>query len=140
MDLRSVLNRVPGPVKRAVKNALYPDLLEVGSAAPNWALRAHDGNEHTLPEHDWAVLVFYPADDTPAAPCSSRVSTECRGIECAWRARVWCESSVSDRPHGVRQQGLLLPLLVDDGARVAALYGQPSSCPSEPGHPDGVPR
>lgn len=125
MDLRSVLNRVPGPVKRAVKNALYPDLLEVGSAAPNWTLRAHDGTEHTLPEHGWAVLVFYPADDTPG--CTMQLAEFQRNAEAlnALGVRVFGvnPASATDHTAFANKCGLSFPLLVDDGARVAALHG-----------------
>ena len=125
MDLRSVLNRIPGPVKQVVKHVLYPELLAVGSPAPRWSLRGNDGTEHTLPNEGWAVLIFYPADDTPG--CTMQLA------EFQRHAHELGEMGVSifgvnpaaaiEHAAFATKCGLAFPLLVDEGATVAAAHG-----------------
>ncbi len=63
--LRTFLDRLPTPVKQAIKERVYPDLLPEGEVAPEWHLQNWDGSWHRMRKDCWNVLVFYPADDTP---------------------------------------------------------------------------
>ena len=124
MDLRSVLNRIPSPVKQAVKDVLYPELLEVGSPAPRWSLRAHDGTSHTLPDTGWSILVFYPADDTPG--CTMQLADFQRHSETLKELGVSVfgvnPATADDHAAFANKCGLQFPLLVDAEASIAAAY------------------
>ncbi len=65
MGLRDLINKVPTPLKQAVKEAIYPDMLLESTAAPEWQLQDHHGNWHRLKGKRWALMIFYPGDDTP---------------------------------------------------------------------------
>jgi len=106
----------------------FAGLLPVGSAAPDFTLRDDSGNEIRLSEwRDQAavVLVFYPMDETPG----------CRRQLCelrdhweefqAWGVAVWGVNPGSSDSHLKfrNNQQLPFPLLVDEGKRVARLYG-----------------
>ena len=124
MDLRSVLNRIPGPLKQAVKNVLYPELLAVGSPAPRWSLRAHDGTSHALPDAGWSILVFYPADDTPG--CTMQLAEFQRHSETLKELGVSVfgmnPATADDHAAFANKCGLQFPLLVDGEASIATAY------------------
>lgn len=65
MGLRDLLNRVPTPVREAVKGTVYPKMLLEGALAPEWNLQDQSGQWHRMDPKRWTVLVFYPSDDTP---------------------------------------------------------------------------
>ena len=65
MSLRDLVNRVPTPLKQAVKDKVYPEMLPEGDLAPEWHLQDQDDKWHRMKGNRWAVLVFYPSDDTP---------------------------------------------------------------------------
>jgi len=105
---------------------LFPDLLPVGTPAPDFSLLDERGREVKLSglRGRSVVLIFYPGDDTPV----------CRRQLCEFRDR-WDEA----RARGVQVLGINprgaashkrfrekfrfpFPLLVDHGQKVAALY------------------
>lgn len=63
-SVHSLLGRVPEPIKQAVREAVYPQLLAEGETAPEWHLQSYDGSWHRQASR-WSILVFYPGDDTP---------------------------------------------------------------------------
>jgi peroxiredoxin Q/BCP len=65
MGLRDLLNKVPTPVKQAVKDKLYPEMLLEGQLAPEWQLQDHNDQWHRMKGKQWVLMVFYPGDDTP---------------------------------------------------------------------------
>lgn len=65
MNPRALLDRIPRPVKEAVKDKIYPQLLAEGETVPEWHLQAADGAWHRHNNRRWTVMVFYPGDDTP---------------------------------------------------------------------------
>ena len=65
MGLRDLVNKVPTPLKQAVKDKVYPDMLPEGDLAPEWHLQDQNGKWHRMKGNRWAILVFYPSDDTP---------------------------------------------------------------------------
>ena len=60
MGLRSSLSKLPEPVKRAVKELVYPPLLPEGEIVPEWHLQAHDREWHRQGMF-WSVMQFLPA-------------------------------------------------------------------------------
>ncbi|MGB0639247.1 MAG: peroxiredoxin [Myxococcota bacterium] len=65
MGLRDLINKVPTPLKQAVKDKVYPDMIAEGELAPEWHLQDQDDNWHRMKGKKWAIMVFYPGDDTP---------------------------------------------------------------------------
>jgi peroxiredoxin Q/BCP len=65
MSLRDLLNKIPTPLKQAVKDKVYPEMVLEGSVAPEWTLQDHSDNWHRMKGDKWTLLVFYPGDDTP---------------------------------------------------------------------------
>ena len=65
MGLRDLVNKVPAPLKQAVKDVVYPEMLREGALTPEWSLQDQDGKWHPTNPGRWAILVFYPSDDTP---------------------------------------------------------------------------
>ena len=122
--LRSVLNRVPSPLKSVVKGQLYPSLLPVGAQGPSWTSNGHDGGLYRaggVPQG----LAFYPSDDTPG--CTAQLQdlqahlaafTE-RGVE------VYGVNNGSADSHAAfaAKYGFTFPLLVDADAHMARPFG-----------------
>lgn len=101
--------------------------LEAGDAAPDFALPDQDGNVHRLADYAGRTLVlyFYPKDDTPgctAQACSLRDSLDEISAEGAAVLGVSVDDAESHRAF-IAKHGLTFPLLVDEGAEVAARYG-----------------
>jgi thioredoxin-dependent peroxiredoxin len=102
-------------------------LLAVGSEAPDFTLPDQDGNKVSLRSMRGSnvVLIFYPGDETPV----------CRKQLCEFRDRSNIWASRNTHVFGVNPAGaashagfrsklsLGFPLLVDEGRRVAALFG-----------------
>jgi thioredoxin-dependent peroxiredoxin len=107
---------------------IMPELLPVGTQAPDFTLPASDGQTLTLSSlvgRKHVVLVFYVGDNTP--DCNRQLSSlrddmpELEGLDIV---------VVGINPAGVEeharyctQLGLNFPLLYDAGGQVAALYG-----------------
>ena len=102
--------------------------LSVGSVAPDFRLRTDDGRSVTLSEFHGrqnVVLVFYPKDDTSLC---TRQLCEFRD---SWAAAAAADTVVfgvnpgSEASHQTFRQKFQLPypLLVDEGQKVARLYG-----------------
>ncbi len=106
----------------------FAALLTLGSPAPDFTLQDDAGNRVRLAE--WlakgpVVLVFYPMDETPG--CTTQLCEirdrwsdfEQRGVA------VFGVNPGSAASHARfrRNRNLPMPLLVDEGKRVAALYG-----------------
>lgn len=103
-------------------------LIEVGADAPDFMLKADDGEDFRLSDlrgYVRAMLVFYPKDFTPG--CTDQL------IQIRKNIRHLREVAIE--PMGVNPDdagshrsfreahALNFPLLVDEGARVARLYG-----------------
>jgi peroxiredoxin Q/BCP len=107
---------------------IMPELLPVGSQAPDFTLPASDGQTLTLSSlvgRKHVVLVFYVGDNTP--DCNRQLSSlrddmpELEGLDIM---------VVGINPAGVEeharyctQLGLNFPLLCDAGGQVAVKYG-----------------
>ncbi|MCS6829355.1 MAG: thioredoxin-dependent thiol peroxidase [Armatimonadota bacterium] len=98
-----------------------------GQQAPDFALPAADGNMVRLSDlrGKKVVLYFYPKDDTPG--CTKEACSFRDNLEALQEMGV---AVIGISPDGVashqrfaQKYGLTFPLLADEGAQVAAMYG-----------------
>jgi peroxiredoxin Q/BCP len=124
MGLRDLLNKVPTPLKQAVKERLYPELLPEGELAPEWHLQSYDDTWHRMRGDRWSLLVFYPGDDTPGCtlqlqelaahyPTLQELGTQVYGVNPA--------EAESHRAFA-EKLSLPFPLLIDRGAGVCRQF------------------
>ncbi len=121
--LGKLASRLPAPVKQALKDALYPALLPEGETAPEWHLQSYDGSWHRQPTR-WAILVFYPGDDTPG--CTAQLQDfeahydRLKALSCEVFAINPAEAD-SHRAFA-EKHGFRFPILTDRGASVARQF------------------
>jgi len=124
MGIRDLINKVPTPLKQAVKGAVYPDMLLEGTPAPEWQLQDHHGNWHRLKGKQWALMIFYPGDDTPGCtlqlaefqkhyPRFKELGVEVFGVN---PAEAGSHSAFAEKC------GYEFPLLVDRGGSVSRQF------------------
>ncbi len=100
---------------------------KVGDVAPDFSLKGVPEGEYRLGAErgKYVVLAFYPADFSPV--CTDQLQDYSYGIERlrATGATIWGISADDLARHErfARSRALQLPLLSDDGGRVAELYG-----------------
>jgi len=124
VGLKNLMNKVPTPLKQAVKERMYPELLAEGTLAPEWHLQSYDGTWHRMRGNKWSILVFYPSDDTPG--CSEQLSEFAShydelqelGVE------VYGVNPAEAESHRAFAEkiGLPFPLLTDRGAGVCRQF------------------
>ena len=119
----AMFRRVPTPVRQAIKSRVYPPTLREGQNAPEFHLLGHDGAYHLLDE-DWALLVFYPGDDTPGCTRQLKELEELREDFAGHGCRVFGINAASAESHAAfaAKVGIGFPLLVDRGGATAAQY------------------
>jgi peroxiredoxin Q/BCP len=98
-----------------------------GQAAPDFALPAADGTTVRLSDlrGKKVVLYFYPKDDTPGCTkeaCSFRDNLGALQNRGAVILGV-SPDSIASHQKFAQKHGLTFPLLADEGAQVAAMYG-----------------
>jgi len=124
MGLRKLLNKVPTPIKQAVKDTVYPDMLLEGSLAPEWQLPDQHGNWHRMKGPNWFLLVFYPGDDTPG--CTLQLAEFQRNLATFQELGVsvfGVNPAEADSHHAFAEKcGYDFPLLVDRGAAVSRQF------------------
>jgi peroxiredoxin Q/BCP len=105
-----------------------PDLLPVGTPAPDFTLLSTDGQALTLSSlagRKHAVLVFYVGDNTP--DCNRQLSSLRDDVPELERSDILVvginPASVDEHTRYCGQLGLNFPLLHDAGGHVAAQYG-----------------
>jgi peroxiredoxin Q/BCP len=105
-----------------------PDLLPVGTQAPDFTLPSTDGQTLTLSAlagRKHVVLVFYVGDNTP--DCNRQLSSlrddvpELKGLDI--QVVGINPSSLEEHWRYCGQLGLNFPLLYDESGQVAAQYG-----------------
>ena len=101
--------------------------LEAGDRAPAFALRDQDGRLHRLSDYKGRIVVlyFYPRDETPgctAEACSFRDHFEEIAEADAVVLGVSTDTAESHQKFRAKHD-LPFPLLVDEGAKVATVYG-----------------
>lgn len=122
-SLGSIAHKLPTPVKQAIKDRLYPDLLPEGEVAPEWQLQSWDGQWHRM-RKGWSILVFYPADDTPGCTAQLQDFQE----HYAQLQELGCEVYAINPAEGPSHQafsekyGFTFPILTDRGGSVARRF------------------
>ncbi|RME28963.1 MAG: hypothetical protein D6798_01225 [Deltaproteobacteria bacterium] len=122
-SLGAVAARLPTPVKQAIKDRLYPDLLPEGETAPEFQLQSWDGKWHRM-RKQWSILVFYPADDTPG--CTAQLQEfqqhydELKELGC----EVYAINPAEAPSHQAfaEKYGFEFPILTDRGGSVARRF------------------
>ena len=104
-----------------------PVTLGAGDRAPDFELADDNGHLHRLADYagQTVVLYFYPRDDTPGCTkqaCSFRDTIGEIGSEGAVVLGVSVDTAESHQKFRAKYD-LNFPLLVDEGASVAAEYG-----------------
>lgn len=98
-----------------------------GQLAPDFALPATDGSTIRLSElrGKKVVLYFYPKDDTPGCTKEACSFRDNLGVLQSMGVVVLGVSpdSVASHQKFAEKHGLTFPLLADEGAQVATLYG-----------------
>ncbi len=122
--LRSVLNRVPSPLKAAVKVQLYPSLLPVGAQGPSWTSNGHDGELYRAGGVA-QVLAFYPSDDTPGCTAQLQDLQAHLTAFAELGVEVYGVNDGSAESHAAfaTKYGFTFPLLVDADAHMARPFG-----------------
>ncbi len=102
-------------------------MLEVGSTAPEFALRDQDGRRHALSEKRgrWVVLYFYPKDDTPGCTKEACSFRDGMGALASLQAEVLGVSADDEASHKefAEKYSLNFPLLADVDRHVIDAYG-----------------
>lgn len=124
MGLRDLVNKVPTPLKQAVKERIYPELLAEGELAPEWHLQSYDGSWHRMRGDRWSVLVFYPSDDTPGCTLQLQELAQHYDELQALGAEVFGVNPAEADSHRAFAEKLSLPfpLLTDRGAGVCRQF------------------
>lgn len=98
-----------------------------GQLAPDFALPATDGSTIRLSElrGKKVVLYFYPKDDTPGCTKEACSFRDNLGVLQSMGVVVLGVSpdTVASHQKFAQKHGLTFPLLADEGAQVATLYG-----------------
>ena len=101
--------------------------LEAGDRAPAFTLKDQDGNVHRLRDYrgQTVVLYFYPRDFTPGCTKEARSFRDVNDDIAAEGAVVLGVSTDGAESHRTfrAEHRLRFPLLVDEGAKLAARYG-----------------
>ena len=101
--------------------------LEAGDRAPAFTLKDQDGNVHRLRDYrgQTVVLYFYPRDFTPGCTKEARSFRDVNDDIAAEGAVVLGVSTDDAESHRTfrAEHRLRFPLLVDEGAKLAARYG-----------------
>lgn len=133
MGLGDLLHKLPQPLKSAVKDAVYPDLIPEGELAPEWHLQSWDGTWHRQ-KNAWSILVFYPGDDTPG--CTAQLQDfqnhydQLKQLKC----EVYGINPAESESHKAFAQkfGFTFPILTDRGASVARQFHSTLPIPGAP--------
>lgn len=101
-------------------------MLDVGTAAPGFALKDHTGAVHRLEDYRgrWVVLYFYPNDDTPGCTkeaCSFRDNLPAFGDLNAVVLGLSANDEASHQAFA-RKYELNFPLLIDPDKSVLEAY------------------
>ena len=104
-----------------------PDGVEVGGAAPDFALPDHDGRQVTLAEYAGRklVLYFYPKDDTSGCTAQAQDFDARLDRFAAAGAAVLGVSPDPPKSHAKfrAKHDLTLPLISDEGKATLSAYG-----------------
>lgn len=124
MSLHSLVGRIPKPIKDAVKQRIYPPLLQEGEVAPEWHLQSYDDSWHRHNKRRWSVMVFYPGDDTPGCTAQLQDLQEHYQRLTALGALVYAVNPAEAPSHRAfaEKHGFDFPILTDRGGVVARQF------------------
>ncbi|MFH1469420.1 MAG: redoxin domain-containing protein [Pseudomonadota bacterium] len=134
MGPHAALSRLPEPLKRVVKERLYPRPLTEGTVVPEWHLQAHDREWHRQGVF-WSVMQFLPA-----CPEDPRVGAQLESLERhharlkELKARVFAVLPAEEAAlQGIAaRHGLSFPLLTDRGLSVSRRFAAALQIPLHP--------
>jgi peroxiredoxin Q/BCP len=133
MSLGSFLAKIPTPVKQAIKDKVYPELLPEGETAPEWQLQHFDDTWCRLKKR-WSIMVFYPGDDTPG--CTAQLKEfqahHARLTELGCDVYAVNPAEASSHQAYAEAQGFEFKMLTDRGASVARRFKASISTPMGP--------
>jgi peroxiredoxin Q/BCP len=124
VGLRDLLNRVPTPLKQAVKDKVYPSMILEGNEAPEWTLQDQHDQWHRMRGDKWTLLIFYPGDDTPGCTLQLQEFQRHLGRFEALGVSVFGVNPAESPSHQAFADkcGIGFPLLVDRGGSVARQF------------------
>ena len=124
MGLRDLIQKVPTPVIQAVKDRVYPDMLPEGELAPEWHLQDQHGEWHRMKGKQWAIMVFYPSDDTPGCTLQLQEFQKHKDQLDALSVSVFGVNPAEAVSHATFADkcGIGFPLLVDRGGSVSRQF------------------
>lgn len=122
-SLGALASKLPTPVKQAIKDRVYPELLPEGETAPEWQLQGWDGEWHRL-KKEWSILVFYPGDDTPGCTKQLQDFQEHYGQLQELGCQVYAVNPAEAPSHQAFAEkfGFKFPILTDRGGSVARSF------------------
>lgn len=128
MAFRSALKKLARPLKDGVKDKLSPKLLQESEEAPEWQLQSWDDSWHRhrtgKKNSHWAVMVFYPADDTPGCTAQLQDFQAHYAQFKALGAEIYAINPAEAPSHKAfaEKLGLEFPVLTDRGGVVARQF------------------
>jgi peroxiredoxin len=134
MGPHTALSRLPEPLKRFVKERVYPRPLAEGVEVPEWHLQAHDREWHRQGVF-WSVMQFMPA-----CPQDARIGAQLEALERhlprlkELKARVFAvfPSEEAELRAIAAHHGLTFPLLTDRGLPVSRRFAAALQLPLRP--------
>ncbi len=124
MAVGRLLHALPDPVKRSIKDTVYPSLLAEGEVVPEWHLQSWDGSWWRHNPKRWHVMVFYPGDDTPG--CTAQLQdfqSRLADFEALGAVVLGINQAESDSHRAFAEKyGFTFPLLTDRGSVVARQF------------------
>jgi peroxiredoxin len=134
MGPHATLSRLPEPLKRFLKDRVYPRPLAEGAEVPEWHLQAHDREWHRQGVF-WSVMQFLPA-----CPEDPRVGAQLLALERqlprfqALKARVFAVFPAEEAELWsiAARHGLTFPLLTDRGLSVSRRFAAALQIPLRP--------
>jgi peroxiredoxin Q/BCP len=129
-SIGGIIRKLPAPVKQAIKNQVYPELLPEGETAPEFQLQNHDDTWHRLKKR-WSILVFYPGDDTPGCTKQLQSFQENHEQLKALGCDIYAINPAEAPSHKAfaEKYGFTFPVLTDRGGSVARRYRATVSVP-----------
>ena len=122
-SLHSIIGRVPQPVRKALADQVFPQMIPEGETAPEWQLQSYDGSWHRL-KAEWSVMVFYPGDDTPGCTKQLEAFQEHYARLQELGCQVYAVNPAEEDSHRdfAEKYGFDFPILTDRGAAVSRRF------------------
>ncbi len=124
MSLTGLVHRLPSPIKSAIKDRVYPNLLAEGEVVPEWALQSYDSSWRRHKNKKWTVMIFYPGDDTPGCTKQLQDMQNHYARFQELKAEVYAINPAEAASHQAFAEkfGFEFPILTDRGGVVARQF------------------